>query len=124
MTPEKAIEELSSDLKTIEEMMAYIRDFENGNDLSLAYKTNRMEALEVAIFALKEIQQYRQIGTVEEFREAVGKQKPKIIKEREWNPSFCPTCKYELSHHVGDGFYKHPTFLTRCPRCGQAIKFD
>ena len=34
------------------------------------------EALEIAKQALKEIQQYREIGTVEECREAVEKQKP------------------------------------------------
>lgn len=35
------------------------------------------EALEIAKQALKEIQQYREIGTVEECREAVEKQIPK-----------------------------------------------
>lgn len=35
------------------------------------------EALEIAKQALEEIQQYREIGTVEECREAVEKQKPK-----------------------------------------------
>lgn len=34
----------------------------------------RAEALDVAIKALEEVQQYRQIGTVEECREAVEKQ--------------------------------------------------
>ena len=34
-------------------------------------------AIEEAIKALKEIQQYREIGTVEECREAAEKQKPK-----------------------------------------------
>lgn len=35
------------------------------------------ESLDMAIKALEEIQQYREIGTVEECREAVEKQKPK-----------------------------------------------
>lgn len=35
------------------------------------------EALEIAKQALEEIQQYRAIGTVEECREAMAKQKPK-----------------------------------------------
>ena len=34
---------------------------------------------EVAISALKEVQQYRKIGTVEECREAIEKQKPKKL---------------------------------------------
>ena len=38
------------------------------------------EALDMAISALKEIQQYRKIGTVEECREAVEKQRTKKKK--------------------------------------------
>ena len=60
-------------------------------------------------------------GTVEECREAVEKQKPKKIIIKDWNPTKCPTCNYELSTSLGDGYYKHPTFLKRCPNCGQAL---
>lgn len=131
MTPEKAIEELSSDLKTIEEMMAYIRDFENGNDLLLAYKTNRMEALEAAIFALKEIQQYREVGTVEECRKAVEKQRPKkpVCKPKPYNESvgfneewFCPSCGAYIGY-----FYEgmdEPEQMEYCNECGQHIARD
>lgn len=81
------------------------------------------EALDMAISALKEIQQYREIGTVEECREAREKQKPKKIIIRDWNPTKCPTCGHELSTSLGDGYYKHPTFLERCPNCGQVIQW-
>lgn len=80
-------------------------------------------AIEEAIKALNEVQQYREIGTVEECREAVEKQKPKIIRIKDWSPSHCPTCDYELSTYLGDGYYKNPTFLGRCPECGQAIQW-
>lgn len=63
-------------------------------------------------------------GTVEECREAVEKQKPKKIIIRNWNPTKCPTCGHELSTSLGDGYYKHPIFLERCPECGQAIQWD
>ncbi len=82
------------------------------------------QALTSAISALKEIQQYREIGTVEECREAVEKQNPKKIIIRNWSSTFCPTCGHELSTSLGDGYYKHPTFLERCPKCGQAIQWD
>ena len=71
----------------------------------------------------EELEQYREIGTVEECREAVEKQKAKKIIIREWNPTKCPTCSHELSTSLGDGYYKHPTFLERCPNCGQAIQW-
>ena len=82
------------------------------------------QALTSAISALKENQQYREIGTVEECREAVEKQNPKKIIIRNWSSTFCPTCGHELSTSLGDGYYKHPTFLERCPKCGQAIQWD
>lgn len=82
------------------------------------------ESLDMAIKALEEIQQYREIGTVEECREAVEKQRAKKIIIRDWNPTKCPTCDHELSTSLGDGYYKHPTFLERCPNCGQVIQWD
>lgn len=67
----------------------------------------------VAIKALEEIQQYREIGTVEECREAVEKQKPKKPVLRNDNGKLrksCPVC----------GCFFSP--LSRsCPKCGQAI---
>ena len=70
-------------------------------------------ALSMAITALKEIQQYREIGTAEECREAVDKQKPKKPVLRNDNGKLrksCPVC----------GCFFSP--LSRsCPKCGQAI---
>lgn len=84
---------------------------------------NLGQALNVAIATLKEIQQYRKIGTVEECRKAVDKQKPKKIIIEPYCPTECPTCGHELSTSLGDGYYKYPTFLKRCPNCGQAIQW-
>lgn len=98
------------------------------------------ESLDMAIKALEEIQQYREIGTVEqvgnqkynlgiaykiisdyqnvgtveECREAVEKQKP-IFAEvivNGWNSFKCPSCGRELE--IG---YKH------CIWCGQHLKY-
>ena len=82
------------------------------------------EVRDIAISALEEIQQYREIGTVKECREAVEKQNPKKIIIRNWRSTFCPTCGHELSTSLGDGYYKHPTFLERCPNCGQLIQWE
>lgn len=71
------------------------------------------EALEVAKQALEEIQQYREIGTVEECREAVEKQEAKnIIRIAGRYPYKCPTCNGKLE--IG---YKH------CIICGQSLKY-
>lgn len=53
---------------------------------------DRLNCIDLAIAALEEVQKYRQIGTVEECREAVEKQTPvsRIIIEGQY---FCPKCK-------------------------------
>lgn len=71
-----------------------------------------------------ELEQYRKIGSVKECREAVEKQNPKKIIIRNWSSTFCPTCGHELSTSLGDGYYKYPTFLERCPNCGQLIQWE
>ena len=86
-----------------------------------------LEALGIAISTLKEIQQYRKIGTVEECRKAVEKQKAKkcVIDSCPDHTHYkCPSCgNIHLSR------YKHgcPS-LGRIPRfceyCGQAIQWD
>ena len=55
------------------------------------YKPKKaQEALEMAITALKEVQQYREIGTVKECREAREKQTPNKPKRRViWSWIFC-----------------------------------
>ena len=80
------------------------------------------EVRDIAISALKEIQQYREIGTVEECREAVEKQNPKVPDYEGdgyadgymvYDTWICQNCgkKYEVDYDD----YKH------CPECGQAI---
>lgn len=81
-------------------------------------------SLQYCITALKEIQRYREIGTVEECREAVAKQKAKYIKIESYCPAYCPTCRFELSESLGDGYYKYFENLSRCPKCGQKICWD
>lgn len=147
MTENEAIEVLSNELIVIADIIGYCKDFEKESDLALAYRVKRKEAHIIAISALKEIHlykdnklclipedvysrqcseldAYKEIGTVEECREAVEKQKPKKIIIRDWNPTECPTCGHELSTSLGDGYYKHPTFLKMCPNCGQMIRWS
>lgn len=58
--------------------------------------------------------------------EALEKQEAKKVEIKEWSPAICPSCGYELSESVGDGYYRHPTFLERCPNpdCGQRLKWE
>lgn len=74
------------------------------------------EALEIAKQALKEIQQYREIGTVEECREAVEKQKAKKPKDSlEINPVI-----------DGNGAYvdADTTVYLLCPNCEELVGIE
>ena len=93
-TPEEAIKTIKSNMPTS------------------GYQMLR-EALDMAISALKEIQQYREIGTVEEFRKAREKQKAKRPKHIWDGTTECPECAKRLLRHYDF-----------CPDCGQAIQWD
>ena len=123
MTPEEAIELLKGMQSPLEDYAELVGApaFTYGHKYVYPYPEDY--AIEEAIKALEEVQQYREIGTVEECREAVEKQKPKKIIIESYCPTECPTCGHELSTSSGDGYYKYPTFLKRCPKCGQAIQW-
>ena len=96
-------------------------------NIPIAYQE---KSYEVAITALEEIQQYREIGTVEECREAVEKQKPKAPKDSlkikpviDGNGAYvdadmtvyllCPNCREMVG--IEDNCDRF------CHECGQAI---
>ena len=88
-------------------------------ELSLKDYTERKETFDIAISALKEIQQYRAIGTVEECREAVEKQKAKNPVKDKYHHNCCPNCGWIVS---GEGGYGEE-FCPHCENCGQAIRW-
>ena len=51
---------------TLEEAIEILEEVKELDDTLYAYNAAYMEALEVALFALKEIQNYRKLGTLEE----------------------------------------------------------
>ena len=84
------------------------------------------EVARVAISALEEIQQYREIGTVEEFREAREKQIPKAPIMKPYYEDMpdeeylcCPTCGDILTDRIPDD---NKNFYFHCLNCRQ--KFD
>lgn len=78
--------------------------------------TEYQEAKTVAVQALEEIQQYRAIGTPEECRAAVQKQKPKkpVMDGYCGFESYeCPTCHHDISNEQ-----------KYCDKCGQKLGDD
>ena len=83
------------------------------------------DAHEFCISALTELQQYRQIGTVDEFREAKERQiaeKPDYEGDGDYNGEpvydtwICPNCEEHYEVGYDDQEY--------CPKCGQHIKHE
>ena len=75
------------------------------------------EVRDIAISALKEIQQYRKIGTVEECREAVEKQKakkPEVI-DQDFDYYKRPVCGEYIWATDNINGHKY------CLNCGQAV---
>lgn len=90
------------------------------------YAEMHLDDLKEAITALKEIQQYREIGTVEECRGAVEKQKPQKPKLN-YKPRFlgkatytCPKC----GNCCLEEFANERQNNNYCWDCGQAIRWD
>ena len=77
---------------------------------------DRLNCIDLAIAALEEVQKYRQIGTVEECRKAVEKQKGMQVNEIHVDEYFCPACGSENNN--GDFGVPGDHY---CPICGQAI---
>ena len=74
------------------------------------------EDMEMAIEALKEIQQYREIGTVKECREAMEKQKPQKPKD---SLKIKPVIDCNGAYVDAD-----TTVYLLCPNCGEMVGID
>ena len=104
MTPEEAIEMLRGMKNKKVDYAEFVCAPAFAYGYQFVYPEPEDYAIEEAIKALKEVQQYREIGTVEECQEAVEKQKPKKVQ--------CESdCKY------CDGFIRYR--IGKCPICGE-----
>lgn len=77
------------------------------------------EALDMAIKALEEIQQYRAIGTIDECKEARSRQEPKVVTDTGDEDCFdirCPNCNADLFEE-----YEKGGTIKFCKECGQTL---
>lgn len=143
MTKQEAIEILDNEYRRIELQIIFLKGTIKENTESFRYRIDVKESLKTAISVLKEIQlykdnklclipedvysrqcseldAYKEIGTVEECREAVEKQKPKKPVKDKYHHNCCPNCGWIVS---GEGGYGEE-FCPHCENCGQAIQWD
>lgn len=92
----------------------------------------KIESCDIAIKALEEIQKYREIGTVEECRAAVEKQKAnKIVhvklRQSEWGSEYrCPVCESDLIKTVffNEDGTEPDEKISWCSGCGQKLDWS
>ena len=120
MTPEEAIVWLEDDIKEIN------RDLED-DKISNVYAEEGTEVYKMAISAIKRLKQYHEIGTVEECREAVEKQKAKKCVQDTCPDHMhykCPTCgKIQMSEYKR-GIRILGRITNFCDNCGQRLESE
>ena len=100
MMEDEAIEELQTSIKLAKMCTQNLE------------RKREIQGYEMAIKALKEVQQYRAIGTPEECRAAVEKQTAKKISS-----AWCPSCKkYLTTQHLKEKYH--------CVYCGQKLDWS
>lgn len=124
MTPEEAIKILEKKKEYSERITDNFLDY---SSVEIKDANETIEMCDIAISALKEIQQYREIGTVEECREAREKKIPKkcVIDSCSDHTHYkCPSCgQIELSIYK-HGFPRLGRITKYCENCGQALIDD
>ena len=110
MTPEEAIEIIWERHMDCEDYRFQFDDYPDGYDFEFD------QAILMAAQALEEIQKYREIGTVEECREAVEKQKPKVPKD---SLKIKPVIDENGAYVDAD-----VTVYLLCPNCGEMVGID
>ena len=112
---------------TENEAISRIKDHMETHKLTEERAIFIIDALGMAISALKEVQQYREIGTVKELREAKEKQNPKKVLPLTYKPLLeigwryeCPNCGCA----VGENIYHMDVTkdYEYCSMCGQKIE--
>ena len=107
---------------TPEESIEILEEVKELDDTMYAYNPAYMNALDMAIEVLKEVQQYREIGTVDECWKAVEKQTPKkCIKDScpDHTHYKCPSCGKIQKTKYDDSTFG--CILNNCSNCGQAL---
>ena len=112
MTAQKAIELLQK----LNVKLAGMSGHET-NGIEKIFGWNEITAICEAIKALEEIQQYRAIGTPDECRAAVEKQKAMKVTDIHVDEYYCPACGSEntTSNALTGGDHY-------CPNCGQRLE--
>lgn len=142
MTENEAIEVLEKPSKHIRMVHKTKNEME-----FYTFSSDLVEAFETAIHALSEIQQYRAIGTIDEFKALKEKNEPKkaeyrkmVYPRHKWmeedgkidafayssgycNGPMCERCYYSFCEHCNPGGWEEECVVEDyiCPSCGEKV---
>ena len=102
----------------IQEAIEHLNDVLNDDDRWTDCAECKEEHEQLREF-LEELQQYRQIGTVDECRAAREKQIPKEPIDDKYRHKCCPICGWLVCYDEGWG----DKYVPHCENCGQALKW-
>lgn len=86
------------------------------NDFHKSSLLERKEALHMGIQSMREAEQYRALGTVEELKEAMEKQVAKKVISWQGKKYLCPFCHRAIK--------RTEALDVHCKYCGQALKWE
>lgn len=89
------------------------------NDFVPTFQTNISAMCRDIIPKLEQLAEYEAIGTVEECREAMERQRAKKPSKDKYNHDCCPNCGWVVYQDEWGGRY-----LPHCENCGQTISWE
>ena len=78
------------------------------------YMTGELRVIDLAEECLREIERLEKLASY---------QVQRIVKAELYVSTRCPSCKYDLSEHIDDGYHK-VNKVKFCPNCGQSLKWE
>ena len=135
MTLEEAIEHCEERAKICDEcgkehdqLAEWLKEVQQYREIGTLEEFEKLKLAENGIIwgLIDEYVAYKQVGTVEECREAVEKQKPKeptVLKQQHSDFYNCPKCGRNLILKCGTDWFGGQHYKS-CPNCGQAIQWD
>lgn len=135
MTLEEAIEHCEERAKICDEcgkehdqLAEWLKEVQQYREIGTLEEFEKLKLAENGIIwgLIDEYVAYKQVGTVEECREAVKKQKPKeptVLKQQHSDSYNCPKCGRNLILKCGTDWFGGQHYKS-CPNCGQAIQWE
>ena len=87
------------------------------------FKTDDLRTLIVRVQDFFNIDLGYLVDKLLELERLASYQLPRVLKAQQYMPTECSRCKYDLSEHINDRYYR-VNKVKFCPNCGQSLKWE